>query len=1198
VDVRVAVPAAQSGYGRSGRDTREARADGQRVRIGLLGPLAVHDDAGRPVRVGGQRVRALLTLLALDANRVVPSSALIDRLWGDDANRPADAANALQSLVSRLRAALREGGADPAVIESSPVGYRLAIEPEAVDAIAFERTARAGARALAAGDASQAARLLRDALATWRGPALADVAEEDFAAATAARLEEARLSATLDRIEADLALGDSAAGPGELRAITTADPLAERPRALLMRALAVSGRQAEALATYHDFRERLADELGVDPSPALEQVYLGILRHDVIPARRGPEDAAPGDAGEPGEAANPAGSVQRSHTTEDEQAGARLAGRQPPGGADGSAPLGQRQPSTAAGPALNSFVGRDDDVSGVLKKLGEHRLVTLTGPGGVGKTRLATEVTARVGSSALFAELAPVTDPARVPYAVLGALGTPDRVIARQAADAGDPMARLTDALAGQDVALVLDNCEHVIDAAAALAARMLADCPRVTIIATSREPLRISGEALWPVAPLPVPPEADAPATIAAAPPAPGGTGGAGPGPGEGVPGTAPDIARYPAVRLLRDRVVVILPDFEVDAGNAAAVARLCRALDGMPLAIELAAPWLRTLTPHQLAERLDDRFALLTGGSRTALPRHQTLRAVVDWSWELMSPAERALARRLAVFPAGATLEAIEQVCADHEAAAAGQPGTEDRPGTAGRLPRAAVLLAVSGLVSKSVLTVADGPPARYRMLETIRAYGLERLADAGEELSVKDAFARYYLELAEAADPALRTREQVPWYRALRTEQDNMHAALRWAIARGDAGTALRIVRSLGYYWVQVGHGEGDALARAVLAMPVPEGGPGLRIAEARVICALIAAGWTWDIELVREPLTAAIARLEQGWGTDYAAYHPLVALADPIMALYDGDSDRALRQFERYMTVPDPWMRAMARVYRASYLSNLGQMDGVEADCRTAVEEFRALGDKWGMALALAQLAEFTELHGDHDASIAVLEESAAIGRDLGAWGDLPYIQGRLATIRARAGDLAAAWSEWERAERAAAGMGGYTDSSRWLGLMRAEIAWRAGDLADVTRCCTEVLGALRDTRAAWWQGLRAQVKALLAMVAHAQGDAGQARQLLTEALAAGTGWVERPPLAIVINAVAAVVVSGDPQRAATLLGAAHAVRGAFDEGSPDAGSVRAAARAQLGDEAFQAAYQRGRDLGHEGTLALVQQTLAP
>jgi hypothetical protein len=289
----------------------------------------------------------------------------------------------------------------------------------------------------------------------------------------------------------------------------------------------------------------------------------------------------------------------------------------------------------------------------VLAKLGEHRLLTLTGPGGVGKTRLATEACGRLEMPALFTGLAPVTDPSQVPYAALGAIGIHERVIARQAGG-GDPLDRLTDALADREAVLVLDNCEHVIDAVAELASRVLADCPKVTVLATSREPLRITGEALWPVAPLRVPSE------------------------GDGASGVVLD---YGAVRLLRDRVAAAVPGFEVDAGNAAAVARVCRALDGMPLAIELAAPWLRTLTPQQLATRLDDRFALLTGGSRTALPRHQTLRAVVDWSWDLLSPSERALARRLAAFPSGATLEAAEATCAS------------------GGLPCAAVLPTLSG-------------------------------------------------------------------------------------------------------------------------------------------------------------------------------------------------------------------------------------------------------------------------------------------------------------------------------------------------------------------------------------------------------------------------------------------------------------------------------------------------------------------
>jgi len=285
--------------------------------------------------------------------------------------------------------------------------------------------------------------------------------------------------------------------------------------------------------------------------------------------------------------------------------------------------------------------------------------------------------------------------------------------------------------------------------------------------------------------------------------------------------------------------------------------------------------------------------------------------------------------------------------------------------------------------------------------------------------------------------------------------------------------------------------------------------------------------------------------------------------------------------------------------MARLYRSSYTSTLGRIGGsVEADCRAAAEEFRVLGDKWGQAIAQAQLAEFTELRGDHGESIAVLTEAGTLGHELGAWGDLPYIEGRLATIRARAGDLPGAWAEWRRVEDAVAAQGGPGESSRWLSMMRAEIAWRAGDLAEVTRCCADVLDGIKDVRAAWWQGLKAQVKARLAMVALAQSDAERARQLLSDALSTASGWVERPPLAIVIDATAAYVAGRDAARAATLLGAAHVVRGAFDESGPDAPGVRAAAREQLGAEGFAAAYQRGRDLGLDEAVALAGRELRP
>ena len=376
-----------------------------------------------------------------------------------------------------------------------------------------------------------------------------------------------------------------------------ADPLAERPRALLMRALYADGRQAEALQVY---QEALGGQLGVDPSPQLEEVYLGVLRQ-TLTGRDGGSRAAPAA----------------------------------PGG--GPRPANLREP-------LTSFVGRDADVERVLELLARDRLVTLTGPGGVGKTRLASEAAAVLAArrppgpgnapaGVRFVELAPVTCAADVPYAVLDALGLRDGGMLGGAdrgrrAESPDPAGRLLSALRPRNALLVLDNCEHVVGAAATLAHTLLARCPGVRTLATSREPLAIGGERLWSVAPLAVPP-------------------------GRREDLTPGEIGAYPAVRLLLDRAAAAQAGVELTATSAGRLASICRMLDGMPLAIELAAPRLRTLSPAQLAERLGDRFRLLTGGSRAAMPRHQTLRAVVDWSWELLSEPERVLARRLAVFP-----------------------------------------------------------------------------------------------------------------------------------------------------------------------------------------------------------------------------------------------------------------------------------------------------------------------------------------------------------------------------------------------------------------------------------------------------------------------------------------------------------------------------------------------------------------
>ena len=839
-------------------------------------------------------------------------------------------------------------------------------------------------------------------------------------------------------------------------------------------------------------------------------------------------------------------------------------------------------------------------MSAVLKQLATERLVTLTGPGGVGKTRLAVESAARLADadadadgegsacSVWFAELAPVTEPSEVPRAALDALGLRERSIARRGGDAGgDPVGRLCAALADRAALLILDNCEHVIEAAAILAARLLADCPGVQVLATSREPLRIGGESLYVVAPLAVPP---------AAVPGPAGR-------------PAPDEGTFAAVRLFADRAAAVLPDFQLDAANAGPVAQICRTLDGMPLAIELAVPWLRTLTPAQLAERLDDRFALLTGGSRTSLPRHQTLRATVDWSWQLLSAPERALARRLAIFPGGATLTAAEQVCADP---APGQVGPATSPVVTAGLGRADVLTALSGLVGKSILTMTepsdDGAPC-YRMLETVRAYALERLAEAGDETAARDAFARYFCQLAETADPLLRTAGQMHWFHLLSAAQDNMHAALRWSIARGDAGTALRLVRALGYYWVQLGHGEGDALAREVLALAPPEP-PTKTTAEGRVICAMLAAGWSYDVESVKEQLAEGIAGIAP-WAHQEGALHPLAAMAEPLLLQFNGGREQVHEVYQRYATARDPWLRAMGMFYCAMHSSEMGRLDGVEEDLHVALREFRALGERWGTALVLTILADLTDLRADHAASIAALEEAVAIGRELGAWSDLAYVEARLAIIRGRTGELDRARAELDQVARDALTMRGQIDIDRWVTFMRTELAWREENLPAVVDYCLQALTAFEAHQAIWWEPLRARIRGRLAMAVLAQGDAERCREELAAALDAAESWTEHPPLAAVLDACAYYLLhrdgpapsdgdgdgdAGRAELAARLLGAAHAVRGAFDESSLDAPQARRAASDALGPAAFDAAYRSTAGSTYLGAIELARAAL--
>jgi hypothetical protein len=481
---------------------------------------------------------------------------------------------------------------------------------------------------------------------------------------------------------------------------------------------------------------------------------------------------------------------------------------------------------------------------------------------------------------------------------------------------------------------------------------------------------------------------------------------------------------------------------------------------------------------------------------------------------------------------------------------------------------------------------------------MLDTVRAYGLERLAEAGEDAATRDAAARYYLEFAETADPQLRSRTQAHCFRALTAEQDNVNAAVRWAVAQGDAGTALRFVRALGYYWVQRGYGEADALTRDVLAMTPPP--LTQQLAEARVICALLAAGWTWDMDRVREPLAAALEALA-GFGADYGSIHPLVAMAEPLISQYDGGTELAQRQFERYLSARDPWLRAIGKISHSSYAMSLGTLDGAEKQCRAGLAEMRALGEQWGVAMALTQLAEFTELRADHAASVAALTEAAAIGREIGVWGDLTYIEGRLAVVRARTGDLNRGYAEMARVQRSVEARGGRVDTDRWVAFMLAELASLKGDYAEAARCCEAVLATIAPHGAPWWQSLRAMVKARLAMALLRQGQQERCAEFLIQSLDATATWWEHAALAIVLDACAGYTLTRDqpaaPEAAARLLGAAHAIRGAFDESSLDAPPAREQARQALGSEAFAAVYESALSNTYESALALARAALA-
>ncbi|MGW4955246.1 AfsR/SARP family transcriptional regulator [Streptomyces parvulus] len=933
------------------------------VRYRILGTTQVLRPDGTAVPLGGARLRALLTVLALRAGRAVPAGLLVEEVWGGDP--PADATGALQALVGRLRRAI---GAQ--AVASADGGYRLTAAPDDVDLHRFDRLVGEGARALADGDPAKAAVPLDDALALWRGPALADLPDRT---AEAARWETRHLDALRARHTAALDLGEAERSLPELTALCDARPLDEPLQALRLRALRDTGRTAEALAAYASVRHLLADRLGTDPGPGLRALHGELL----APGEPVGPPAPSGSRPAPAEGAAPPASP-----------GSRPAPAEAP-----RAPAPRRRGNLRA--RLTSFVGRDADIESLRADLATARLVTLLGPGGAGKTRLSQEAAEGAGDTApdgvWLAELAPVDDPDAVPEAVLTALGARETVLygagaeEMRAAGAERPataVERLVEHCGRRRMLIVLDNCEHVVDAAARLTEELLARCPHLTVLATSREPLGVPGESLRPVEPLPEP----------------------------------------AALRLLADRGAAARPGFRPDADEdtAAACAEICRRLDGLPLAIELAAARLRMLTPRQIADRLDDRFRLLSSGSRTVLPRQQTLRAVVDWSWDLLDAAEREVLGRLSVFAGGCDLTAAEAVCGP------------------------AALDALGSLVDKSLVVAAPvtdrqtGEEMRYRLLETVAEYAGERLDEAGGRVAAERAHLTHYREFARTTDPLLRGPHQLAAIERLEREYENVRTALRHAIADRDEQEALCLSLSLVWYWqmrdlrvearnwfVEIMALGPDPFTEPVrparpvwercTAAPPPMTGETLAEARRGAHLAHLACMDTeldaWQRPAAQSKLRIIAATYEPGMPQTCRSPGVLwffaVLLAGDVKRLREiqDATVRTCRETPGY-----EWELAGALQMRANMLANRTDWAGdATRDADESLEIYGRLGDAWGMAEALSGRAEARERTGEFQLAAADYRLAAEHAERLGAHAQVDVLDARLGSVLVEAGD---------------------------------------------------------------------------------------------------------------------------------------------------------------------------------------------
>ncbi|WP_075017572.1 BTAD domain-containing putative transcriptional regulator [Actinacidiphila rubida] len=1063
-------------------------------RYGVLGVTEVWD-GGVAVPLGGGKLRALLTVLVMHAGRAVGPERLIDEVWADEP--PADASGALQALVARLRRSLgREA------VVSEPGGYRLDAPPETVDLFEFEAALRDGERALKSGDAAGAAQTLDRALASWRGPVFADLPDR---AAAAVRPEALRLTALRLRIEADLARGRATQALPVLREAVADHPLDEAFRTQLIRALRAEGRTADALVAFETARTVLADTLGADPGPELRALHAELLGTS---GSRPQTEAAPGAA--------------------------------PPNRGNLRA-------------RLTSFVGREADLREIAADLSAGRLVTLTGPGGSGKTRLAQEAADRTAypDGVWLAELAPLDDPAGVPHAVLSALGRREIQLPAAARDrladahGEDPLERLLEYCGQRRLLLVLDNCEHVIGAAADLTAELLAVCPGVTVLATSREPLGVPGEVVRPVEPL-----------------APG-----------------------PAYQLFGERAAAARAGAAGydSAEDVAAVQEICRRLDGLPLAIELAAARLRALSPRQIADRLDDRFRLLTGGSRTLLPRQQTLRAVVDWSWDLLDEPERAALRGLSVFAGGCTLAAAEAVCGPD------------------------AVLTVAQLVDKSLVVAEHGRPGgtRYRLLETIHEYAAERLAAVPEEAAAAAArHGAHVRDLVVATEPKLRAADQLEWLEVLETELDNIRAALHRSVSAGDERGALTIALAMGWFWTLRNYrDEAGEWVDRVIALGERGTDPSDPLYWPRLDVRMLdffvksdrASEEQWHSAEAEEEAAALMAAYRVG-GPPAARFPGMLW---PFAVYLFGGAVEVRRHTEEMVAncreYGDDWSLAAALMFRThAAVDSPGALDAADADLAELRRLCTGIGDRWMRAQLHGASAEIETLRCNYDLARADFEASMGLAEELGALSETPFLLGRMADLEHRAGHAEVARKLCARAEEMAERFAVW-DARTYIRYLKALLLLEEGDTAGAAALAGLVEGHIADgTPPPSFQVL---VTGLKARVAAADGDTAGALAGLAETVrrAVEVGCTD-PVVAETVDVAAQVLRrAGDLVGAVRLASAADAVRGPLPRTVPeerDHAALWERAVAGLAPEELAAAQAAGATADRTAAVALL------